>query len=306
MKLPQALVDELRVDPGDRAGIEHRATGRTHTAWLSGGADASPGELAEQELSSFKTELADAQQLLYANGTRALLLIFQALDAAGKDGTIKHVMSGVNPQGCRVVGFRQPSQRELRHDFLWRCVLELPERGEIGIFNRSYYEEVLVVRVHPELLAAQHVATSGHHDAVWRDRFDDINAFEHHLDRCGTRVVKFFLHVSKEEQRKRFLARLDDPAKRWKFAIGDLAEREHFDEYQHAYEAALTETSTSWAPWYVIPADHKPTMRALVAGIVVHEIERLGLASPTVDAADEPALEQARRELVAEGTRAEP
>ena len=191
--------------------------------------------------------------------TWALLLIFQALDAGGKDGTIKHVMSGVNPEGCEVFSFKEPSREELRHDFIWRCAKVLPERGRIGIFNRSYYEEVLVVRVHPEMLAPQHLPSGSEAGSrLWQGRYEDINNFEHHLHRSGTRVVKFFLHVSKEEQRRRLLARLDDPAKQWKFSPADLAERSHFDEYQQAYEEALTATSTSWAPWYVVPADEKP------------------------------------------------
>ena len=231
------------------------------------------------------------------------MVVIQALDAAGKDGTIKHVMTGVNPQGCRVVAFKQPSVEELDHDFLWRCERALPPRGQIGIFNRSYYEEVLITRVHPELLEVAHLPSptgKGAHARLWQERYEDINAFERHLARNGTKVVKFFLHVSKAEQRRRFLERLDDPNKHWKFSATDVAERAHFDAYQQAYEEALTATSTAWAPWFVVPADHKHAMRALVAGVLVHVVDELDLALPELDAAGLAALEQARRELLAE------
>jgi PPK2 family polyphosphate:nucleotide phosphotransferase len=295
MKLPKAVLDELRVGPGEGARLGHRSTAATNADWPGSHEEPHAKETAEQALDALKGRLAEAQQLLYATDTRALLLIFQALDAAGKDGTIKHVMSGVNPQGCSVFAFKQPSSEELRHDFLWRCVRALPERGRIGIFNRSYYEEVLVVRVHPELLAAQHLPSgSEHQPRLWQERYEDINAFERHLDRSGTRVVKFFLHVSKQEQRRRFLDRLDEPDKHWKFSPADVAEREYFDAYQQAYEEALSATSKPWAPWYVIPADHKYAMRTLVAGIVVHEIEELDLHLPKCDAAQAAALEEAR------------
>jgi PPK2 family polyphosphate:nucleotide phosphotransferase len=207
-------------------------------------------------------------------------------------------MSGVNPQGCRVASFKQPSQEELRHDFLWRCARQLPASGEIGIFNRSYYEEVLVVRVHPELLAAEHrppeLATG---DDLWNERFDDIKAFERHLVRSGTRVVKVFLHISREEQRRRFLARLEDPSKHWKFSAADVREREFFDDYRRAYEAALTATSTRWAPWHVVPADHKHRARALVGGILVDAVDALDLRLPELPAEQRRALEEARRSL---------
>ncbi len=298
MRLPKQVIDELTVAPGGAAGLKRRSTSGTHTDWLGPLGRSHPKDLAEHDLDEFKQELESAQELLYASDRWALLLIFQALDAAGKDGTIKHVMSGVNPQGCQVFSFNQPSALELRHDFLWRSATSLPERGRIGIFNRSYYEEVLVVRVHPDLLAGQrlppHPALGPH---LWKERFEDINAFERHLVRNGTRVVKFFLHVSEDEQRARFLARLDDPAKQWKFSPADLAERAHFDEYQHAYEEAITATSTPWAPWYVIPADHKPAMRALVGGIVVDVIGQLDLHVPEVAPDVAAELESARRAL---------
>ena len=255
-------------------------------------------DIADRELEAFRETLDEAQQRLYASNTWSVLLILQGLDASGKDGTIKHVMSGVNPQGCRVASFKQPSQEELRHDFLWRCARELPASGEIGIFNRSYYEEVLVVRVHPELLAAEHrppeLATG---DDLWNERFDDIKAFERHLVRSGTRVVKVFLHISREEQRRRFLARLEDPSKHWKFSAADVREREFFDDYRRAYEAALTATSTRWAPWHVVPADHKHRARALVGGILVDAVDALDLRLPELSAEERRALEEARRSL---------
>jgi PPK2 family polyphosphate:nucleotide phosphotransferase len=305
VKLGQRLIDELCVRPGVPAGLHARSTFSIDSPWP--GADGTAGSgaelraVAKRDLDAFRDELEAAQSLLYAADQWALLVVFQGVDAAGKDGTIKHVMSGVNPQGCQVVSFKQPSTVELRHDFLWRCNTALPERGRIGIFNRSHYEEVIVVRVHPELLDAQHLPpprTERH--VLWQERFEDINAFERHLTRNGTRLVKCFLHVSKEEQRSRLLQRLGDRAKQWKFSPTDLSEHQRYGDYQAAYEEALTATSTAWAPWYVIPADHKPAMRALVGGIIVHEIDRLHLEMPTVRSEDRPRLEHARKALEAE------
>jgi PPK2 family polyphosphate:nucleotide phosphotransferase len=294
MKLPRVVMRELVVTPGQPARLDRRSTEHTEAEWMG---DRS-ADIADRELEAFRETLDEAQQRLYASGTWSVLLILQGLDASGKDGTIKHVMSGVNPQGCRVASFKQPSQEELRHDFLWRCTRELPASGEIGIFNRSYYEEVLVVRVHPELLDAEHrppeLATG---DDLWNERFDDINAFERHLVRSGTRVVKVFLHVSREEQRRRFLARLDDPAKHWKFSAADVREHEFFDDYRRAYESALTATSTQWAPWHVVPADHKRRARALVGGILVDALDALDLRLPEPSPDERRALEQARRLL---------
>ncbi len=301
MKLHKGLVEELMVEPGKPAALAKRSTSDTKTYWLGPAGGSNPKDVAVHDLEAFKVELERAQELLYADAGWALLIVLQALDAAGKDGTIKHVMSGVNPQGCRVVAFKQPSAEELRHDFLWRCARALPERGQIGIFNRSYYEDVLVCRVHPERLGDQHLpdhAQPGKH--LWQERYDDINAFEHHLVRNGTRIVKLFLHISKEEQRKRFLQRLDDPAKQWKFSAADLAERAFFDDYQAAYEEALTATSTPWAPWYAVPADQKFALRVLVGGIVVHVIEQLGLHPRSVSNEEMEALARARRTLQAE------
>ena len=222
------------------------------------------------------------------------------MDAAGKDGTIRHVMSGVNPTGVEVVSFKQPSAEELGHDFLWRAAKALPARGRIAIFNRSHYEEVVAVRVHPEWLDRQHLPPGPRGEAFWQERYESINAFERHVDRNGTKIVKLFLHVSKHEQRKRLLARLDDPDKEWKFSTADLAERARWDEYMQAFEDAITATSTPWAPWYVIPADRKPLMRALAAGVIVEAISSLGLRWPEVSEEQRAANEQARRALEAE------
>jgi len=248
-------------------------------------------------LDESRAELAAAQELLYAADSWSVLVIFQAMDAAGKDGAIKHVMSGVNPQGVEVTSFKHPSTEELDHTFLWRCMKRLPERGRIGIFNRSYYEEVLIVRVHDSLLEAQRIPGAKANGHLWKERFDDINAFERHLARNGTAIVKFFLNISQDEQRKRFLARIEEPEKHWKFSISDVAERRHWDAYMKAYEEALAATSTEQAPWYVIPADRKWVSRAAVAAVLAGTIRRLGLSWPTVDAAKKRQIEEARRQL---------
>jgi PPK2 family polyphosphate:nucleotide phosphotransferase len=236
----------------------------------------------ETLLAEHVEKMNDRQSRLYADDRFALLLIFQAMDAAGKDGVIKHVMSGINPQGCQVYAFKQPSAEELDHDFLWRCVRCLPERGRIGIFNRSYYEEVLVVRVHPEILRGQHLPDPDDKD-IWKERYTSIAQFEKHLHRNGTRVVKFFLHLSKGEQRKRFLARLDDPEKNWKFSAGDLAERERWDDYMHAYEQCIAATSTRRAPWYIVPADDKQNARLIVSQAVLDLLKKLDLQYPVLE-----------------------
>jgi PPK2 family polyphosphate:nucleotide phosphotransferase len=225
------------------------------------------------------------------------LLIFQAMDAAGKDSAIKHVMSGLNPQGTQVFSFKRPSDEELDHDFLWRTTKALPERGRIGIFNRSYYEEVLVVRVHPEFLEKQRLPPVVVNKRLWDERYQDINAFERHLARSGTLVLKFFLHVSKQEQRRRLLARLDEPAKNWKFQAADLDERRRWDDYMDAYEDALSATSTRHAPWFIIPADHKWFTRVAIAEVVVDALEGLNLQFPTVSKAQREALAAARGRL---------
>jgi PPK2 family polyphosphate:nucleotide phosphotransferase len=244
--------------------------------------------------------LTELQELLWAQDRWALLLVFQAMDAAGKDSTIEHVMSGVNPQGCEVHSFKQPSAQELDHDFLWRTTCRLPERGRIGIFNRSYYEEVLVVRVHPELLARQKLPPELVGRRIWEERFEDIRAFERYLGRNGVVIRKFFLHVSREEQRKRFLERLEEPEKHWKFALGDVRERSHWDDYMHAYEDMIRRSATSHAPWYVVPADHKWFTRLVVAAAVIDALEELELEFPKFDAAKRRELAEARQLLLAE------
>jgi len=244
--------------------------------------------------------LAALQEKLYAQDRWAVLAIFQAMDAAGKDGAIKHVMSGVNPQGCQVHAFKQPSHEELDHDFLWRVAKTLPERGRIGIFNRSHYEEVLVVRVHPEYLERQHLPKAVVGKDIWDERFKSIRKFEQHLARNGVLILKFFLHVSKEEQRERFLARLEEPAKRWKFEMGDVAERKLWDRYMHAYEEAIRHTSREEAPWYVIPADNKWFARLVIAEAMVDAMEGLDLEFPKVDGSALKELERVRGALMAE------
>jgi PPK2 family polyphosphate:nucleotide phosphotransferase len=246
--------------------------------------------------------LAALQEKLYAQNRWAVLAVFQAMDAAGKDGAIKHVMSGINPQGCQVHAFKAPSQEELDHDFLWRIAKALPERGRIGIFNRSHYEEVLVARVHPEILARQRLPQPLGKD-IWDDRFKSIRAFERHLARNGVLILKFFLHVSKEEQRQRFLARLEEPAKRWKFEMGDVAERKLWDKYQHAYEEAIRATSRPEAPWYVVPADNKWFARLVIAEAMVEAMEGLKLEFPKVDGSALKELERVRGALIAEAPR---
>src|SRR6185436_17827205 len=255
---------------------------------------------AREILQTGVDDLSDAQELLWASDTFALLIVFQALDAAGKDSTIEHVMSGVNPQGVHVISFRQPSSEELDHDFLWRIGKALPERGRIAIFNRSHYEEVVAPTVHPEWLERQQLPPGKRGKQFWRTRYDDINAFERHLDRSGTKIVKFFLHVSKGEQKRRFLARLDTPGKEWKFKSSDVAERAYWDETMQAFEDAITATSTAWAPWYVIPADHKHVMQARVARILVETVRSLDLSWPEVSDEDRASHAEARRQLAAE------
>jgi PPK2 family polyphosphate:nucleotide phosphotransferase len=244
--------------------------------------------------------LAELQDVLYAQDTYALLLVFQAMDAAGKDGIIKHVMSGVNPQGCQVYSFKTPSSEELDHDFLWRTTKALPERGRIGIFNRSYYEEVLVVRVHPEFLNGQHLPKETIGDDVWRHRYNDINNMERHLVRSGTTILKFFLNVSKKEQKRRFLERIDTPDKNWKFSAADVQERAHWDKYMRAYEDMFNNTSTDWAPWYIIPADHKWFTRAAVADIIVGKLKSLKLRYPEVNEERKQGLLKAKEMLEGE------
>jgi PPK2 family polyphosphate:nucleotide phosphotransferase len=242
--------------------------------------------------------LTELQDVLYAQDVHSLLLIFQAMDAAGKDGAIEHVMSGVNPQGCHVVSFKQPSDEELSHDYLWRCAKNLPERGRIGIFNRSHYEEVLVVRVHPQILQSQHLPARIKNDKdVWKNRFRQIRNFEDHLAENGTHVVKFFLNVSKEEQKKRFLSRIEEKEKNWKFSMGDVKERSHWDEYMNAYEEAIAATSTERSPWYVVPADKKWFTRLAVSEIIVQTLESMDLHYPEVTDEHKAELADAKKLL---------
>jgi PPK2 family polyphosphate:nucleotide phosphotransferase len=242
-------------------------------------------------------DLAEMQELLYASDTYSVLLIFQGMDASGKDGTIKHVMSGVNPQGCQVFSFKQPSAEELDHDFLWRCAKRMPERGRIGIFNRSYYEEVLVVKVHPEILDKQQLPPGPRDKSFWQKRYDAIIAYEQHLANSGTLILKFFLHISKKEQKQRFLERLENREKYWKFSPFDMAERQYWNNYKHAFEEALSATSTKHAPWFIIPADYKWVARTLVADIVVQSIKALDLKYPEVSPEKVKSLMEARKKL---------
>ncbi len=295
------LIKRYQVEPGRRVRLRDCDPADT------GGADfeaVGPGtvrERAAEFLAANRAELAKAQELLWASDAHSVLVVLQAMDAAGKDGTIKHVMSGVNPQGCEVHAFKRPSQVELDHNFLWRYWTKVPERGRIGLFNRSYYEEVLVVKVHPEILAAQRLPAGATGRALWEERYDDINGFERHLARNGTVIVKFFLNISKAEQKRRLLERIDDRDKHWKFSAADLEERRYWNAYMAAYEDMLSETSTPWAPWYVIPADHKYVARALVAAILSGTIGALGLRYPKVTKADERELAAARRRLLGKG-----
>jgi PPK2 family polyphosphate:nucleotide phosphotransferase len=244
--------------------------------------------------------LRKMQQRLYADGQWAVLVVFQGMDAAGKDSVVKHVMSGINPQGCAVHSFKAPSAEELEHDFLWRVAKALPARGCIGIFNRSHYEEVLVVRVHPDLLERQNLPSGATGKNIWKHRFKEIRAFEQHLARNGTVVLKFHLRISKDEQRKRFLARLDEPAKRWKFSMSDVAEREHWDEYMAAYQDMIRETSTDYAPWYVVPADHKHVAWLVVSAAIIEALEGLKLEYPKITGNALKELKKAERALKAE------
>ncbi len=271
-------------DPGDTSGVKSK-------------------KHAEKELPRGLERLIDLQDRLYAQDRWAILIILQAMDAAGKDGVISHVMSGVNPQGCQVYSFKQPSAEELNHDFMWRSTKSIPERGRIGIFNRSYYEEVLVVRVHKEALERERVPPSLVTRNIWNERFADINAYEHYLSRNGVVIRKFFLNLSKEEQKRRFLSRLDEPAKNWKFSTADIAERERWSEYMTAYEEMIQHTATAHAPWYVVPADKKWYTRLVVSAAIIDALDELNLRYPIVGAAQRKELKAARAALEHEGNR---
>jgi PPK2 family polyphosphate:nucleotide phosphotransferase len=289
----RGLIKPFRVTHGRRFQLKHFSP--DDTSGIESSDDAA--KLLARQLDS----LWEQQEKLYAQGTWAILLIFQAMDAAGKDSTIKHVMSGVNPQGCSVSSFKAPSAEELGHDFLWRTTLRLPERGHIGVFNRSYYEEVLVVRVHPEILGAQRLPPAVMSKRIWRERFEDITCFERHLQRSGVAVLKFFLHVSKDEQKKRFLDRLETPSKNWKFALGDVRERGLWREYMDAYEDMIRHTATPEAPWFVVPADHKWFARLVVSAAIVDAMKKLDLRFPTVDRAQRKTLKAAEAALRRKG-----
>jgi PPK2 family polyphosphate:nucleotide phosphotransferase len=280
-------VDRFRVQPGSRVRLER---------WPTGVKPLYPSKSEYKDrLRDHVDRLQELQEKLYASNCYALLVIFQAMDAAGKDGVIRHVMSGVNPQGCQVFSFKHPSPIELDHDFLWRTTLCLPERGRIGIFNRSYYEEVLIVRVHQEILRGESLPSEISRDPdIWDDRFRSISEFERHLDKNGTRILKFFLHLSKEEQRKRLLARIDDPDKNWKFAESDVQERKYWKQYMNAYEECVNATSTKRAPWYVVPADDKRNARLIVSQAILDALGSLKISYPKVDAARRKELRKIR------------
>ena len=268
-------------DPSDTGGVPNRETARAL-------------------LAKNVEKLSRLQEMLYAQDTYSVLIVLQAMDAAGKDSAIKHVMSGVNPQGCEVHSFKAPSALELDHDFLWRCWLRLPQRGRIGIFNRSYYEEVLVVRVHPELLEKQRLPARALRGDLWRRRFRDINRMERYLVENGTVILKFFLYLSKEEQKKRFLERIDKPEKNWKFSAADVDERQRWGQYMAAYEEMLSHTSTPWAPWHVVPADHKWFTHLAIGAAIVAKLESLKLAFPTISESQRTSLAEAKERLLGE------
>jgi len=293
-------IDTFRVAPGKSIRLKEYDTEWNGMEGLGKiEKDAIKGQ-ADDLLAESVKELSEAQGLLWANNQHSLLVILQGMDASGKDSIIKHVMSGINPQGCQVTSFKVPSEEELDHDFLWRYSKTLPQRGGVGIFNRSYYEEVLVVRVHPELLDRQRLPKGRRDNDFWQARYEDINAFERYLSRNGTLIVKFFLNVSKEEQKKRLLERTDDPRKRWKFSAADLAERECWDDYMKAFEEAINSTSSEHAPWYVIPADHKWIARSVVASILASAIGTLKLEYPRLSDEKNKELEEARKRLMSE------
>jgi len=298
-KPPPSLADELKplVAPFcfDGAGEFHL---KSHNTSEKGGLDKDKGE---KIIEANRKRLNDLQEKLYAQDQWSLLLIFQGMDAAGKDSAIKSVFDGVNPQGCEVTSFKQPSTKELDHDFLWRSMIALPERGRIGIFNRSYYEECLVVRVHREVLAKQKLPPRLVTRNIWRERFEDIAALERHLARNGTVILKFFLNVSREEQRARFLDRLEQPSKNWKFSLADISERVLWGKYQAAYQEVIRHTSTRSAPWHVVPADHKWFARVVIGSTIVAALDRLDLHFPRVDKAERSEFKQVREALLAEG-----
>jgi len=294
VKRSRAMAKPFRITDGSRFRLDHIDPGET----MGFGSEDKPR--AKEALATGVESLAELQDRLYAQDRWAVLLVFQAMDAAGKDGTIKHVMSGINPQGCEVFSFKAPSDEELDHDYLWRSMKSLPQRGRIGIFNRSYYEEVLVVRLHDELLARQKLPPELVTKDIWKKRYKDIRNFEKYLTRNGIVIRKFFLHVSKKEQKKRFLERLEDPEKNWKFSVSDIKERAFWSDYMTAYEDAIRQTASKDAPWYVVPADNKWFTRVVVAAAVVDTLGSLGLSYPKVDKERRKGLVEAKRALLQE------
>lgn len=285
-------IAKFRINPGDKVKLKDHDP--AYTDCFKKKKD------ARKKLADDIKEMAKLQDQFYAANSHALLIVLQALDAAGKDGAIKHVMSGINPQGCKVVSFKAPSEEELNHNYLWRCIRKMPERGRIGVFNRSYYEEVLIVRVHPEFLEAQKIPEELKGPDIWERRFQEINEMERYLDRNGTRVLKFFLNLSKEEQKNRFLRRIRRPDKNWKLSTADVKERGYWDNYQRAYEDMLTKTSTEWAPWHVIPADKKWFSRAAISEIIVTALRDINPQYPEVSDDHRKRLAQAKKNLLAE------
>lgn len=287
-------IDKFRIKEGEKLVLSDHATDFTGVY--------DDKDAAVADLQKNIRRMTELQDMLYAQDIYSLLIVFQAMDAAGKDGAIEHVMSGVNPQGCHVVSFKQPSDEELSHDYLWRHQKALPERGRIGIFNRSHYEEVLVVRVHPVILQAQHLAPEIKSDKdIWKKRFEHIRDWEQHLAENGTHILKFFLNVSRKEQKKRFLERIDQPEKNWKFSAGDVRERGHWDDYMHAYTEAISATSTDLAPWYIVPADKKWFTRLAVSEIIVKKLESMNLHYPKIDEKQLSELSEAKKLLEQEG-----
>jgi len=289
--VPKSLAHRFRVDDGAKFRLKD---------WDPADEAGLAKDEAQALLGGLGERMAELQDQLYAQDRWSVLLVFQAMDAAGKDGAIRHVLSGLNPQGCQVHSFKAPSDEELDHDFLWRCATRLPERGRIGVFNRSHYEEVLVVRVHPAILEDQKLPPALVTQSIWTERLEDIAAFERHLARNGTAILKFFLHVSRDEQKQRFLERLDEPEKNWKFSARDIVERGHWAAYHAAYEDAIRATAAPHAPWFVVPADKKWVTRCVVAAAIVERLQELGLAYPKVDARAKAELEAARAKLMSE------
>jgi PPK2 family polyphosphate:nucleotide phosphotransferase len=298
--IEKEILERFHVKPGTRVKLKDHDPGWKQTEELKQLGKAAVKGRAQEVLAENLADLSEAQELLWASDTHSVLVVLQAMDAAGKDGTIRHVMTGVNPQGVHVTGFKRPSDEAIDHNFLWRYAKAAPTRGTIGIFNRSYYEEVLVVKVHPAILDSQKLPDGKRGKKFWEARYEDINNFERHLARNGTAILKFFLNISKEEQKKRFLERIDNPEKHWKFSDADMRERGFWDDYMEAFEGAMSATSTDWAPWYVVPADSKWIARAVVADVLTSTVRSLDLEYPEVDDEKRAAIAKARAQLESE------